>query len=170
MTNPFGPGPFAPNPFGAGSPGPQHQPMQPPPVQPRDEANVFATLSVVFAFVFAPAGLILGHLALAQIRTSGGRGRDRALVGVTLSYVFITATVVALIVGATLPDASPSRVAAPTATTTPPEPYRPDPRLARAASQPPNPVAGAATVAGPPIARWLEAKATPLSIMAPSSA
>ena len=57
-----------------------------------------ATLSVVFAFVFAPAGVILGHLALSQIHETGERGRDRALVGVTLSYVFITVAVVALIV------------------------------------------------------------------------
>ncbi|MCK8647271.1 sensor domain-containing protein [Mycobacterium colombiense] len=90
---------------------------------------MLATLSVVFAFVFAPAGLILGHLALAQIRRSGERGRDRALVGVTLSYVFITAAVVALIVAAVMPDTTPARVAAPAttprssiATTTPPPP------------------------------------------------
>jgi eukaryotic-like serine/threonine-protein kinase len=118
MTNPFGASPFQPNPFGEGSPGPQPQPMRPPPAPPRDEANVLATLSVVFAFVFAPAGLILGHLGLAQIRRTGERGRDRALVGVTLSYVFITAAVVGLIVGATLPDTTPSRVAASTPTTT----------------------------------------------------
>ncbi|WP_459969523.1 DUF4190 domain-containing protein [Mycobacterium sp. MUNTM1] len=75
-------------------------------------------MSVVFAFVFPPAGLILGHLGLAQIRRTGQRGRDRALVGVTLSYVFITALVVALIVRATLPESAPTHVAA-TATTTP---------------------------------------------------
>lgn len=115
MSNPFDPRPFQPNPFGAGQPGPQTQPAPPP---PRDEANALATLSVVFAFVFAPAGLILGHLGLAQIRRTGERGRDRALVGVTLSYVFITALVVALIVRATLSDPGPSHVAAPTTTTT----------------------------------------------------
>jgi hypothetical protein len=103
MTNPFGPSPFQPNPFGAGAPGP-HPVPQPPPGPPRDEANVLATLSVVFAFVFAPAGLILGHLGLAQIRQTGQRGRERALVGVTLSYVFITALVVALIVAAVMPE------------------------------------------------------------------
>lgn len=118
MSNPFGPGPFQTNPFGGGSLAPQQQPTRPPPGSPRDEANVLATLSVVFAFVFAPAGLILGHLGLTQIRRTGQRGRDRALVGVTLSYVFITAAVVALIVGVTLPDATPSRVAAPAASTT----------------------------------------------------
>ena len=120
MTNPFGPNPFERNPFDSGSPGPPFAPQPPPapPAPPRDEANVLATLSVVFAFVFAPAGAILGHLGLSQIRRTGERGRDRALVGVTLSYVFITAAVIALVVGATLLDTNPTRVAAPTTTTT----------------------------------------------------
>jgi hypothetical protein len=86
-------------------------------MRPRDEANVLATLSVVFAFVFAPVGAILGHLGLSQIRRTGERGRDRALVGVTLSYVFITVAVVALIVGTTVTDTTPTRVAAPATTT-----------------------------------------------------
>ena len=127
MTNPFGHNPFQPNPFDGG----MHPPA--PPTLPRDEANVLATLSVVFAFVFAPVGAILGHLGLSQIRHTGEKGRERALVGVTLSYVFITAAVVALIVGATLTDDSPAQVAAPstsaapaaTTTTTPPPPPPP---------------------------------------------
>ncbi|ETB52838.1 hypothetical protein O976_08135, partial [Mycobacterium avium subsp. paratuberculosis 10-8425] len=61
-----------------------------------------ATLSLVFAFLFAPAGAVLGHLGLAQIRRTGELGRDRALVGVTLSYVFILLAVVALAGWATL--------------------------------------------------------------------
>jgi eukaryotic-like serine/threonine-protein kinase len=88
-------------------------------MRPRDEPNVLATLSVVFAFVLAPVGAILGHLGLSQIRNTGQKGRDRALVGVTLSYVFITVAVVALIVGATLTDDSPTRVAVGTSTTAP---------------------------------------------------
>jgi eukaryotic-like serine/threonine-protein kinase len=117
MTNPFGHNPFEPHPFDSGSLGVQHPPV--PPMDRRDEANVLATLSVVFAFVFAPAGAVLGHLGLSQIRRTGERGRDRALVGVTLSYVFITVAVVALIVGATVTDTAPTRVAAPTTTTAP---------------------------------------------------
>ncbi|ETB55595.1 peptidylprolyl isomerase, partial [Mycobacterium avium 10-5560] len=45
---------------------------------------------------------MLGHLGLAQIRRTGELGRDRALVGVTLSYVFILLAVVALAGWATL--------------------------------------------------------------------
>ena len=88
--DPFGADPFDPftsAPAAAETPAPQQQ-----------ETHTLATLSVVFAFVFAPAGLSLGHLALSQIHQTGQRGRDRALVGVTLSYVFITFVVVALLV------------------------------------------------------------------------
>jgi eukaryotic-like serine/threonine-protein kinase len=76
-------------------------------------------------------------LALSQIRQTGEKGRDRALVGVTLSYVFITVAVVALIAGATVTDTSPTRVAAPavttstaTTTTTTPPPPPPPPTVA----------------------------------------
>jgi eukaryotic-like serine/threonine-protein kinase len=109
MTNPFDHNPFAVNPFDRGSYGAQPAPA-PPPAR-RDEVNTLATLSIVFAFVAAPAGAVLGHLGLSQIRRTGQRGRERALIGVTLSYVFITVAVVALIVGATL--AGPARTAAP---------------------------------------------------------
>jgi hypothetical protein len=92
-ADPFGADPF--DPFTGGDTGAAE--MSAPQQQ---ETHTLATLSVVFAFVFAPAGVILGHLALSQIHQTGQRGRDRALVGVTLSYVFITVAVVALIVSA----------------------------------------------------------------------
>jgi uncharacterized BrkB/YihY/UPF0761 family membrane protein len=97
--DPFGGDPFAGDPFAVGLPGgsASHDPAS---IYRQRETNTLATLSVVFAFVFAPAGVILGHLALSQIHETGDRGRDRALVGVTLSYVFITVAVVALVVSA----------------------------------------------------------------------
>ena len=64
------------------------------------EMNTLATLSLIFAFVFAPVGAVMGHLALSQIKHFGQRGRDRALIGVTLSYVFMLFVVVALIIWA----------------------------------------------------------------------
>jgi eukaryotic-like serine/threonine-protein kinase len=97
--NPFGGNPFDPAP--AGDPPPGAPPVSMPPAH-HDEVNTLATLSVVFAFVFAPAGAILGHLGLSQIAKTRQRGRERALVGVTLSYVVITAAVVALVVWAAL--------------------------------------------------------------------
>ncbi|WP_446218175.1 DUF4190 domain-containing protein [Micromonospora sp. IBHARD004] len=50
--------------------------------------NVMAVLSLVFAFVFAPAGIVLGHLAKRQIRQTGEEGDQLATWGLILSYVF----------------------------------------------------------------------------------
>ncbi|MFY2861570.1 DUF4190 domain-containing protein [Mycobacterium sp. THU-M104] len=65
---------------------------------PPGEVSTLATLSVVFAFVFAPAGAVLGHLALSRIRRFQEPGHRRAVLGLTLSYVFITLAVIVLIV------------------------------------------------------------------------
>jgi eukaryotic-like serine/threonine-protein kinase len=95
--DPFGRNPFNYDPFGGLPYGPAAEPLEdyPEPVEP--PVNAFATLSLVFAFVFAPAGAILGHLGLAQIRRTGEGGRQRALVGVALSYAFIALAVIALV-------------------------------------------------------------------------
>lgn len=65
---------------------------------PARPINAFATLSVVFAFLFAPVGAAFGHLGLSQIRRTGERGRERALVGLTLSYAFILIAVAVLVI------------------------------------------------------------------------
>jgi hypothetical protein len=98
--DPFGDAPFVADPFTVGSAAPTAPRGSAglTPQRPREETNTLATLSVLFAFVFPPAGAILGHLGLSQIHETGERGRDRALVGITLSYVFITVAVVALVV------------------------------------------------------------------------
>ena len=85
--------------FGA-DPYPEPPVISAPPPPPRQETNTFATLSVVFAFVFAPVGAVLGHLGLSQIRRTGQRGHDRALIGLTLSYAFIVIAIVAVVVWA----------------------------------------------------------------------
>lgn len=105
--------------------------IPPPPAPPpyRPAVNTLATLSLVFAFVFAPAGAVLGHLGLARIRRTGEFGRDRALVGVTLSYVFILLAVVALAGWATLGGSTSSHRTAHDATTSagsPPPTVPPD--------------------------------------------
>jgi hypothetical protein len=134
--DPFGYNPFTYDPLGrVPFTGPPVQPpiVTPPPPPPyRPPVNTLATLSLVFAFVFAPAGAVLGHLGLAQIRRTGEGGRDRALVGVALSYSFITLAVLALVAWATLTAFPSNQTAAPattTATTTeapPPPTVAPD--------------------------------------------
>ena len=84
----------------------------PPPAPPRrPPVNALATMSLLFAFVFAPVGAILGHRGLAQIRHTGEPGRERAVAGVVLSYVFITLAVVALAVWAVLPLSTSTQAA-----------------------------------------------------------
>jgi hypothetical protein len=125
--DPFGRNPFSYDPLG-------RVPIEPPPPAPLDfpeppapprRVNAYATLSLLFAFVFAPAGAILGHLGLAQIRRTGEAGRDRALVGVVLSYAFITVAVFALVGWASLAvigSHHTNTAAPPTASETPPPP------------------------------------------------
>jgi hypothetical protein len=99
----------------------------PPPALQR-KTNIFATLSMVFAFVFAPIGAVCGHLSLSQIRRTGERGRERALIGLTLSYAFIVIAVAALVIW-TVADARSGRsstvATSPTAVTSsaPEEPF-----------------------------------------------
>jgi hypothetical protein len=94
-----------------------------------------ATLSVVFAFVFAPVGAVLGHLALRQIRRTYQLGRDRAMVGLTLSYTFMVIAVIAITIftiTAGHPPATPS-------TASSPELGAPQPTWTSAPAQPPAP-------------------------------
>jgi hypothetical protein len=87
------------DPFGAAPVSAQDAaPPQFGPRVPAGEVNTLATLSVVFAFVFAPAGVVLGHLALSQIKRSPQPGHRRAVLGLTLSYALIVLATVALLV------------------------------------------------------------------------
>lgn len=101
-----------------------NSPYHPGPPVVSQEVNRAATWSMVLAFVFPPAGALLAHRALGEIKRTGQRGRDRALIGVILSYVFIVVIVAALLAWAIIPgDAGtparpPSASPAPATTTT----------------------------------------------------
>lgn len=120
--NPFEHNPFGGTPFGASPAGPPVYSGQPVPPPDRPPVNALATLSVVFAFVFAPVGAVLGHLGLRQIRRTGQRGRDRALVGTVLSYAVIVAVAGISMVWLTRPDGPAARSAAPTTASPSPSP------------------------------------------------
>src|SRR5439155_9173532 len=51
--------------------------------------DTMAILSLVFAFVFSPAGAVFGHLAKRRIRRTGAGGDGLATAGVVVSYLFI---------------------------------------------------------------------------------
>lgn len=55
------------DPFDTGAVSVPDVPAETPHRTPVGEVNTLATLSVVFAFVFAPAGVVLGHVALSQL-------------------------------------------------------------------------------------------------------
>jgi hypothetical protein len=98
-SDPFGGTPFGGNPYGTGPySGPPVYSNTPPARPPLPPANTLATLSLVFAVIFAPAGAVLGHLGLSQIARTHERGRDRALIGLALSYAVIVGAVIVLLV------------------------------------------------------------------------
>ncbi|MEU8180186.1 DUF4190 domain-containing protein [Micromonospora sp. NPDC049044] len=106
--SPYGPPADEPSPYGQQGPHqsghwsqqPPYPPQGPyaqygPPTGPGRGTNVLAILSLIFAFVFPPAGAVLGHLAKRQIRTSGEEGDQLATWGLILGYVFTGLTVLA---------------------------------------------------------------------------
>lgn len=73
-------------------------PWQPRPA-PYDVAptNGLAIAALVVAFVFAPAGLVMGILAKGQIARSGEQGDGLATAAIVVSAVFIGLTVLAFV-------------------------------------------------------------------------
>jgi hypothetical protein len=75
-------------------PNPYSTPAAPPPYSSSSyptapRTNVLAIISLIAAFVFPLAGVITGHIALSQIRTTGEQGHGLAKAGLILSYVFV---------------------------------------------------------------------------------
>lgn len=60
--------------------------------------NTMAILSLVCAFLFAPAGIVFGHISLSQIKRTGEEGRGLAIAGLVISYVFTVLAVLAIVV------------------------------------------------------------------------
>ena len=59
--------------------------------------NLFAILAIIFGFAIPPAGIVLGHISLHQIKRTHEEGRPLALIGLIAGYV-ITALYLAYIV------------------------------------------------------------------------
>ena len=56
--------------------------------------NALAIVSLVCAFLFAPLGIIFGHISLSQIKKTGEEGRGLAVAGLVISYLITVLTVV----------------------------------------------------------------------------
>ena len=61
--------------------------------------NVMAILSLVFAFVFSPVGIVFGHIAKKQIKERGEQGAGLATAGLVLSYIFTGLTLAFCCIG-----------------------------------------------------------------------
>jgi uncharacterized protein DUF4190 len=59
--------------------------------------NTMAILALVLAFVFAPAGLVLGIVARKQIRRTGEEGDGLALAGIIVGGIFTAIFVLMLV-------------------------------------------------------------------------
>lgn len=51
--------------------------------------NTLAIITIIAAFVLPLAGIITGHIALKQLKTSGESGHALAKWGLILSYIFV---------------------------------------------------------------------------------
>jgi hypothetical protein len=52
------------------------------------QTNTMAILSLVFAFIFSPLGIVFGHIAKKQIRERNEEGGGLATAGLVLGYIF----------------------------------------------------------------------------------
>jgi peptidyl-prolyl cis-trans isomerase B (cyclophilin B) len=86
-----------PPPYGAYPPPPQGAypgyygyPQYPQP----QSTNALAIVSLVCAFLFAPLGIIFGHISLSQIKKTGEEGRGLAIAGLVIGYMITVLTIV----------------------------------------------------------------------------
>ncbi len=73
----------------------------PPPYDPYGyprprPTNGMAIASLVCAFVFAPLGIVFGHMSLAQIRRTGEEGHGLAVAGLVISYLITVGSIIVL--------------------------------------------------------------------------
>lgn len=156
-----------PPPLPEGMPYP-YQPYQPHPGYPPGyryppRTNVLAVASLILGFLFAPLGIVFGHLSLSQIKRSGEQGRALAIAGLVVGYVVTIGTVLALAAVALLlawavrvapdyPEAGmPGRRVMPSTPTDEALPaFMPPPGLGSACAYPPTPTPAARPVTPPP--------------------
>lgn len=85
------PAPYFPPAYPGYPPYPAYRPPQ---------TNALAIASLICAFLFAPLGIVFGHLSLSQIKKSGEEGRGLAVAGLVVGYLITIGTILALVAGA----------------------------------------------------------------------
>lgn len=79
--------PNQPAPYGGQQWGGQ-APAYSPAYTPAASTNTMAIVALVGAFVFAPLGIVFGHIARGQINRTGEGGRGLATAGLIIGYIF----------------------------------------------------------------------------------
>ncbi len=74
----------------------------PPPYDPYGyprprPTNGMAIASLICAFLFAPLGIIFGHVSLSQIKRTGEDGHGLAVAGLVISYLITIGTLIAVV-------------------------------------------------------------------------
>ncbi len=65
---------------------------------PPRHTNGMAVASLVGAFVFAPLGIVFGHISLSQIKRSGEQGHGMAVAGLVIGYVLTALSILMVVV------------------------------------------------------------------------
>jgi hypothetical protein len=86
--------PAAPQPLAPFAPA---QPFGAPGYRLAAPTNSMAIAALVSALVFAPLGIVFGHIALSQLKHSGEDGKGLAIAGVVIGYVGTALFVLALV-------------------------------------------------------------------------
>jgi peptidyl-prolyl cis-trans isomerase B (cyclophilin B) len=59
--------------------------------------NTLAIASLVCAFLFAPLGIVFGHISLSQIKKTGEEGRGLAVAGLVIGYIITALTILVVV-------------------------------------------------------------------------
>ena len=84
-------------------PPPPYGAYPPPPYDPYGYAapprptNGMAIASLICAFLFAPLGIIFGHISLSQIKRTGEEGHGLAVAGLVISYLVTIGTILVMV-------------------------------------------------------------------------
>ncbi|MCV7109163.1 DUF4190 domain-containing protein [Mycolicibacterium chitae] len=56
-----------------------------------------AIVALVGSLIFAPLGIVFGHISLSQIKRTGEEGRGLAIAGLAIGYVMVAAVILFLV-------------------------------------------------------------------------
>ncbi|PSL36700.1 uncharacterized protein DUF4190 [Labedella gwakjiensis] len=73
------------------------------PYPPARPTNTLAIVTIIAAFVVPLVGIVTGHIALNQLKTSGEQGEGLAKAGLIISYVYSGIVVLILLISIVAP-------------------------------------------------------------------